>query len=67
MSNKERFLDLFTKTAEAKRPSIQAYVRELLTKQDKFLVFAHHHVLLDDLTNLLEKEGVGMIRIDVHA
>ncbi|XP_077604718.1 SWI/SNF-related matrix-associated actin-dependent regulator of chromatin subfamily A-like protein 1 isoform X1 [Crocuta crocuta] len=62
---KEALLLFFNKTAEAKIPCIIEYVLDLLESgREKFLVFAHHKVVLDALTKELERKRVPIIRID---
>ncbi|KAF6116239.1 SWI/SNF related, matrix associated, actin dependent regulator of chromatin, subfamily a like 1 [Phyllostomus discolor] len=55
----------FNRTAEAKVPCVIEYVLDLLESgREKFLVFAHHKVVLDAVTAALEKKRVQHIRID---
>ncbi|CAM9611695.1 SWI/SNF-related matrix-associated actin-dependent regulator of chromatin subfamily A-like protein 1 [Lampetra fluviatilis] len=62
---KEALMLFFSKTAEAKVSAIVEYVSDLLESgRAKFLVFAHHRVVLDALSAHLGKKGVGHIRID---
>ncbi|XP_075385129.1 SWI/SNF-related matrix-associated actin-dependent regulator of chromatin subfamily A-like protein 1 [Tenrec ecaudatus] len=62
---KEALLLLFHHTAEAKIPSVIEYILDLLESgKEKFLVFAHHKVVLDAITNELERKHVQHIRID---
>ncbi|XP_006867857.1 PREDICTED: SWI/SNF-related matrix-associated actin-dependent regulator of chromatin subfamily A-like protein 1 [Chrysochloris asiatica] len=62
---KEALLLFFNRTAEAKIPSVIEYILDLLESgKEKFLVFAHHKVVLDAITNELEKKHVQHIRID---
>ncbi|XP_049744074.1 SWI/SNF-related matrix-associated actin-dependent regulator of chromatin subfamily A-like protein 1 isoform X2 [Elephas maximus indicus] len=62
---KEALLLFFNKTAEAKIPSVIEYILDLLESgKEKFLVFAHHKVVLDAITNELERKHVHHIRID---
>ncbi|XP_007934011.1 SWI/SNF-related matrix-associated actin-dependent regulator of chromatin subfamily A-like protein 1 [Orycteropus afer afer] len=62
---KEALLIFFHRTAEAKIPSIIEYILDLLESgKEKFLVFAHHKVVLDAITNELERKHVHHVRID---
>ncbi|XP_006891976.1 PREDICTED: SWI/SNF-related matrix-associated actin-dependent regulator of chromatin subfamily A-like protein 1 [Elephantulus edwardii] len=62
---KEALILFFNRTAEAKIPSVIEYILDLLESgKEKFLVFAHHKVVLDAITNALEKKHVQHIRID---
>lgn len=35
--------------------AVQEYVRELLEQEEKFLIFAHHQVLLDGIQEVINK------------
>ncbi|NXP19138.1 SMAL1 protein, partial [Scytalopus superciliaris] len=62
---KEALLVFFTRTAEAKIRSVLEYILELLESgNNKFLVFAHHKIMLDSVVAELEKKHVEYIRID---
>ncbi|KAL2775057.1 SWI/SNF-related matrix-associated actin-dependent regulator of chromatin subfamily A-like protein 1, partial [Daubentonia madagascariensis] len=62
---KEALLLFFNRTAEAKIPSVIEYILDLLESgREKFLVFAHHKVVLDAITKELERKHVQHIRID---
>ncbi|XP_064443098.1 SWI/SNF-related matrix-associated actin-dependent regulator of chromatin subfamily A-like protein 1 isoform X5 [Mirounga angustirostris] len=62
---KEALLLFFNRTAEAKIPSVIEYILDLLESgREKFLVFAHHKVVLSAITRELEKKHVPYIRID---
>ena len=43
--------------AGAQVRAVQEYVRELLDQEQKFLIFAHHKVLLDGIQEVLNKRG----------
>ena len=50
---------------EAKLKAVKDYVKELLnTTNDKFLLFAHHKVMLTALAGVISDAGVGYIFID---
>ncbi|XP_021145955.2 SWI/SNF-related matrix-associated actin-dependent regulator of chromatin subfamily A-like protein 1 isoform X1 [Columba livia] len=62
---KEALLLFYNRTAEAKIHSVIEYILELLERgNDKFLVFAHHKIVLDAIVAELEKKRVEYIRID---
>uniref|UniRef100_A0A8C0NZ54 SWI/SNF-related matrix-associated actin-dependent regulator of chromatin subfamily A-like protein 1 n=1 Tax=Canis lupus familiaris TaxID=9615 RepID=A0A8C0NZ54_CANLF len=62
---KEALLLFFNRTAEAKIPSVIEYILDLLESgREKFLVFAHHKVVLSAVTRELEKKHVPHIHID---
>ncbi|NXF92337.1 SMAL1 protein, partial [Eubucco bourcierii] len=61
----EALLVFYSKTAEAKIYSVVEYILELLESGNhKFLVFAHHKIVLDAIVAELEKKHVEYIRID---
>nr|XP_009687984.1 PREDICTED: SWI/SNF-related matrix-associated actin-dependent regulator of chromatin subfamily A-like protein 1 isoform X2 [Struthio camelus australis] len=62
---KEALLLFYSRTAEAKIHSVVEYILELLESgKDKFLVFAHHKIVLDAIVAELEKKRVEYIRVD---
>ncbi|NWQ65588.1 SMAL1 protein, partial [Neopipo cinnamomea] len=62
---REALLVFFSRTAEAKIHSVLEYILELLESgNNKFLVFAHHKIMLDAVVAELEKKHVEYIRID---
>ncbi|XP_004864673.1 SWI/SNF-related matrix-associated actin-dependent regulator of chromatin subfamily A-like protein 1 isoform X1 [Heterocephalus glaber] len=62
---KEALIVFFNRTAEAKIPCVIEYILDLLESgREKFLVFAHHKVVLDAITKELERKHVPHIRID---
>ncbi|KFP76977.1 SWI/SNF-related matrix-associated actin-dependent regulator of chromatin subfamily A-like 1, partial [Acanthisitta chloris] len=62
---KEALLVFYNRTAEAKIRSVVEYILELLESgNNKFLVFAHHKIMLDAIAAELEKKHVEYIRID---
>lgn len=56
--------ELFRKTAEAKLGAVLEYVEHLCELGIKFLLFAHHHVILDALGAKLAQLKVQYVRID---
>ncbi|XP_053900511.1 SWI/SNF-related matrix-associated actin-dependent regulator of chromatin subfamily A-like protein 1 isoform X2 [Malaclemys terrapin pileata] len=62
---KEALFLFYNRTAEAKIRSVIEYILELLESgRDKFLVFAHHKIVLNAISKALENKHVGYIRID---
>ncbi|KAM4697925.1 SWI/SNF-related matrix-associated actin-dependent regulator of chromatin subfamily A-like protein 1 [Rhinophrynus dorsalis] len=65
MQEKEALLLFYNRTAEAKMRSVIEYILDLLESgREKFLVFAHHKLVLDNICEELGKKEVGYIRID---
>ncbi|KAG7464161.1 hypothetical protein MATL_G00184420 [Megalops atlanticus] len=65
MEEKQALLVFFNHTAEAKIRAIKEYIMELLEcGREKFLLFAHHKLVLDAVTAELQEKGIGHIRID---
>lgn len=59
---------LFKKLASVKLPEVKEYVVEVLDRgNEKFIVFGHHHVMLDGLEEALQKrlkqDGLSYVRI----
>ncbi|XP_070770465.1 SWI/SNF-related matrix-associated actin-dependent regulator of chromatin subfamily A-like protein 1 [Enoplosus armatus] len=62
---KEALLIFYNHTAEAKLQAIMEYITDTLEcGREKFLVFAHHKLVLDHITTELGKKNVSYIRID---
>ncbi|XP_051937415.1 SWI/SNF-related matrix-associated actin-dependent regulator of chromatin subfamily A-like protein 1 [Hippocampus zosterae] len=62
---KEALLLFYNHTAEAKLQAVVEYITDMLEcGREKFLVFAHHKLVLDHITNELVKKDVSYIRID---
>uniref|UniRef100_A0A674AHT3 SWI/SNF-related matrix-associated actin-dependent regulator of chromatin subfamily A-like protein 1 n=1 Tax=Salmo trutta TaxID=8032 RepID=A0A674AHT3_SALTR len=62
---KEALLVFFNHTAEAKIKAIIEYIMDMLEcGREKFLVFAHHKLVLDSITKELGEKGIDYIRID---
>ncbi|XP_065053455.1 SWI/SNF-related matrix-associated actin-dependent regulator of chromatin subfamily A-like protein 1 [Rhopilema esculentum] len=57
-------LQYFSSSCEAKKKAVLEYVADLLEGEQKFLLFAHHQLMLNSITELLEKKKVSFIRID---
>ncbi|XP_028928029.1 SWI/SNF-related matrix-associated actin-dependent regulator of chromatin subfamily A-like protein 1 isoform X1 [Ornithorhynchus anatinus] len=62
---KEALLIFFSRTAEAKLQSVVEYILDLLESgREKFLVYAHHRLVLDGICAALDRKDIGHIRID---
>eukprot|EP00250_Pteridium_aquilinum_P008253 c17804_g2_i1 orf=317-2359(-) len=55
---------IYTESAEVKVPAVQDYLSTVIEADCKFLVFAHHKILLDGIEQFLVKKKVHYIRID---
>ena len=55
---------LYMVTAEAKMAAVQEYLSVLLEADHKFIVFAHHKLMIESIDAALRKKKVGFIRID---
>ncbi|KAM4626452.1 SWI/SNF-related matrix-associated actin-dependent regulator of chromatin subfamily A-like protein 1 [Discoglossus pictus] len=65
VQEKEALLMFYNRTAEAKVRCVNEYIMDLLESgREKFLVFAHHKLVLDSVCEELGKKRVGYIRID---
>jgi len=65
MERRAFILEWFNDTATAKLKAVQDYIKDLVTtKEQKFLVFAHHQVILKGIIESLQKLKVGFIVID---
>jgi SWI/SNF-related matrix-associated actin-dependent regulator 1 of chromatin subfamily A len=68
MEKRGALLRYFQETAKAKVKAVGEYVIDLLETDKKFLVFAHHQSMLDELQNQIGPvcvaNGFGFIRID---
>ncbi|XP_055641973.1 SWI/SNF-related matrix-associated actin-dependent regulator of chromatin subfamily A-like protein 1 [Toxorhynchites rutilus septentrionalis] len=51
-------------TAEAKAPAVCAYLKQMRKENQKFIIFAHHLLMLDAISKYLTKHNVDHIRID---
>ncbi|KAM9805139.1 SWI/SNF-related matrix-associated actin-dependent regulator of chromatin subfamily A-like protein 1 [Neosynchiropus ocellatus] len=62
---KAALLSFYNHTADAKLQAIMEYISDMLEcGREKFLVFAHHKLVLDHITTELVKKNVDYIRID---
>ena len=64
----DNILNLFNKvymlSAEAKAQGVKDYIRYLLDNKCKFLIFAHHKIMLDSIEEEVQKLKIDYIRID---
>eukprot|EP00466_Bigelowiella_natans_P008520 jgi/Bigna1/136682/aug1.35_g11390 len=56
--------EVFWMTGEAKIEAVCAYAKYLLESGQRFLMFAHHRVVLDEIEAVLDQMRVGFVRID---
>ncbi|KAG5898702.1 hypothetical protein JTB14_030652 [Gonioctena quinquepunctata] len=64
-ANKHRILlTFFAETARIKIPSVCSYILQILDNEEKFLVFAHHQVMMNAIEEIVKKKQVHYIRID---
>lgn len=61
---KSAFMTLWRDVGKIKLPSIIEYINDLLEQEEKFLVFFHHRMLIDEADAFLTKKKVKFIRID---
>lgn len=65
IEEKEALLVFYNYTAEAKLQAIMEYITDMLEcGREKFLVFAHHKLVLDHISSELGKKNISYIRID---
>ncbi|XP_069988944.1 SWI/SNF-related matrix-associated actin-dependent regulator of chromatin subfamily A-like protein 1 [Penaeus vannamei] len=57
-------LQFFAESSRAKWKAVTEYIKELFEAEKKFLVFAHHQIMLDKLCETCENAKVEYIRID---
>lgn len=57
-------LAYFAETGQAKMNAICKYVEQLLSQNKKFLIFAHHKIVMDAISDTLERNKTYYIRID---
>ncbi|CAE8659517.1 unnamed protein product [Polarella glacialis] len=70
-ANNSGMTNIFAKICKAKLPAVKEYILEVLERGDeKAIIFAHHKLMLDEISDLLSKElpkdgrGSSHIRID---
>ncbi|XP_055680617.1 SWI/SNF-related matrix-associated actin-dependent regulator of chromatin subfamily A-like protein 1 [Lutzomyia longipalpis] len=60
----EILLNFYSETAVAKVKAVCSYIKKVLKEQQKFIVFAYHRVMLEELSKCLDELNVSHIRID---
>ncbi|KAH8377525.1 hypothetical protein KR093_005804 [Drosophila rubida] len=65
-SREEVLLRFYARTAEVKTRAVCAYLKTLIKEKVKFIIFAHHRVMLDAISDCLAGLKVNYIRIDGH-
>lgn len=60
----EVLLQYYRETAAAKAKAVCAYLRTLIADGEKFIVFAHHRVMLDAISACMTQLDVDHMRID---
>ncbi|KAH8261845.1 hypothetical protein KR038_003597 [Drosophila bunnanda] len=63
-ASEEILLRFYARTAEVKTRAVCAYVKTLLKENKKFIIFAHHRVMMDAISDCLAQMKVNYIRID---
>ena len=57
-------LEAYTLTATAKKEGVCEYISDLLETEEKFIVFAYHHEMLNRIESLIKEKNIDYIRID---
>ncbi|XP_055837389.1 SWI/SNF-related matrix-associated actin-dependent regulator of chromatin subfamily A-like protein 1 [Episyrphus balteatus] len=57
-------LRFYAETAAVKARAVCEYLKTLIKQKTKFIVFAHHKVMMEAISDSLEKQKVNYIRID---
>ena len=57
-------LECYTLTSKAKIDGVREYISDIIDANEKFIVFAYHHEMLDSLEQLCKGKGIDYIRID---
>lgn len=62
----EILVQWYATTAKMKGPAVCHYVKNAITAEpnEKFLIFAAHHCLMDELSSMMNSSGIKFIRID---
>ncbi|GES96562.1 SWI/SNF-related matrix-associated actin-dependent regulator of chromatin subfamily A-like protein 1 isoform X1 [Rhizophagus clarus] len=61
---KPNFLKMYEESGRAKVPAIQDYLLSLKDDNKKYIVFAHHKDVMDQICYVLRREQIRFIRID---
>ncbi|CAL8110477.1 unnamed protein product [Orchesella dallaii] len=59
-----KLLEYYAETAAAKLDAVNAYIKELIEDEKKFICFAHHKSMMDGICEMLEQMKTHYIRID---
>lgn len=57
-------LEAYTLTAKAKKDGVCEYISDILEAEEKIIVFAYHHEMLNSIESLIKKKKIDYIRID---
>ncbi|XP_017095746.3 SWI/SNF-related matrix-associated actin-dependent regulator of chromatin subfamily A-like protein 1 [Drosophila bipectinata] len=63
-TKEEILLRFYARTAEVKTKAVCAYLKTLVKEKIKFIIFAHHRVMMDAISDCLAELRVHYIRID---
>jgi SWI/SNF-related matrix-associated actin-dependent regulator 1 of chromatin subfamily A len=62
--NNESVMDLYSLSGLAKIKGVIEYISDLLESDEKFLLFAHHQIVLNSIEEFLKRKKKKYIRID---
>ena len=57
-------LECYTLTSKAKINGVKEYIKDIIEANEKFIVFAYHHEMLNSLEELCKNKNINYIRID---
>lgn len=57
-------LKYYAESCQQKVLAVENYIKNLVEKQTKFLVFAHHEYMLTKICNILDKSKIIFVKID---
>ncbi|XP_011314127.1 SWI/SNF-related matrix-associated actin-dependent regulator of chromatin subfamily A-like protein 1 [Fopius arisanus] len=57
-------LRYYSESSKQRLTAVGNYVRDLIDKKEKFIIFAHHQCVLDKISEVLDKNGIRYVRID---
>lgn len=60
----EILIQYYNATAFAKAPAVCRYIKQVLEEKQKFIIFAHHIMMLTSISKFLTSQKVDHIRID---
>eukprot|EP01103_Thecamoeba_quadrilineata_P015644 TRINITY_DN5007_c0_g1_i1.p1 TRINITY_DN5007_c0_g1~~TRINITY_DN5007_c0_g1_i1.p1 ORF type:complete len:823 (-),score=154.18 TRINITY_DN5007_c0_g1_i1:46-2403(-) len=64
MQYRELITAMYVLTGKAKIDAAKEYLKDLVEKGDKFIVFAHHMAVMDAIQDFIKESGHKYIRID---